>query len=111
MTLGMVLLGAAVGAPCRYLLSRRLNRLRGFPWGTLAVNLLGSFVLGVVSGLAVDQDLGVGGTFTVSFCGGFTTYSAFAVETAELGRLRGLVYAATSVLGCVAAAALGWRLA
>lgn len=102
----LVALGAAVGAPTRYLaglwLDRRLH------WGTLLVNLSGSFILGLVIGAAVDGHwfalLGSG------FCGGLTTYSAFAVQTvdsAQSNRWRGASYVVVTVAGCVAAATLG----
>ena len=65
MTLLWVALGAAVGAPARYLVDRALGRLHPgrFPWGTFAVNVVGSFVLGLVSAAAdpaVTALVGVG---------------------------------------------------
>jgi CrcB protein len=102
----LVALGAAVGSPVRYLaglwLDRRLH------WGTLLVNLTGSFVLGALIGAAVDGRwfalLGTG------FCGGLTTYSAFAVQTVQGGqqnRWRGASYVVVTVAGCLATATLG----
>ena len=99
MTWLCVALGAAVGAPLRYLVSRRLDRLhagtgpgwRALPWGTLAVNLAGSLLLGWSSAQALDGALlalvGVG------FCGGLTTWSGFAVQVLALGWRRGSAYA------------------
>lgn len=110
MTLLLVLAGGALGAPARYAVSRALNRLRRFPWGTLSVNAGGSFVLGLLLGSADGRALSGLQTLAVAFCGGFTTYSAFAVETAELGRGRGTVYAIATVASGIGAAALGWRL-
>jgi len=103
----LVALGAAVGAPLRYIAGHVLDR--GWPWGTLVVNLGGSTALGALAGGAVDGHwLALLGT---GFCGGLTTYSAFAVQTAHGGRRRGTAYAATTVTGCLAAATLGHLLA
>ena len=106
----LVALGAAAGAPLRYLLGIWWDgRL---PWGTLAVNLVGSFVLGVVVGDAVQGHwLALLGT---GFCGGLTTYSAFAVQTvhtSQRSRSRGSAYAVMTVAGCVAMAMAGHVLA
>ena len=85
MTAILVALGAAVGAPLRYLLGHWLDAR--LPWGTITVNVVGSFLLGLFSGLALGGDamalLGTG------FCGALTTYSAFAVQTHDLGPRRG----------------------
>jgi CrcB protein len=100
----LVALGAAVGAPLRFLAAHHLDgRL---PLGTLAVNAAGSALLGLCAGLALDGDalalVGVG------FCGGFTTYSAFAVQVVERRRLLGTAYAVGTVALSLAAAALGY---
>ena len=75
-----VSLAGAVGSGCRYLVAISLPRLLGtsFPWGTLAVNLVGCFVIAVVGNLApltptTKLILGTG------FCGGFTTFSTYAM--------------------------------
>ena len=106
MTPLLVALGAAVGAPLRYLIATRLDgRL---PWGTLAVNVAGSFLLGVFSALALGGHavalLGTG------FCGGLTTYSAFAAQTHALGRRAGTGYAAATIALSLAACSLGFAL-
>jgi CrcB protein len=114
-TVLLVFAGGAVGAPSRYLLERLVqsrHRLR-FPLGTLTVNVLGCLLLGALAGWADAPDeaaalLGTG------FCGGFTTFSTFSLETVELaadGRTRaalasGLYVALSLALG-LAAAALG----
>ena len=103
----LVALGAALGAPLRFLAGHLLDRR--LHWGTLMVNLLGSAVLGALLGAAVDGDpLALLGT---GFCGGLTTYSAFAVQTVHGGRRRGTAYAVATVAGCLAAATLGHLLA
>jgi len=90
----------------RYLTGLWLDRR--WHWGTLAVNLAGSLVLGLLVGNAVRGDaLALLGT---GFCGGLTTYSAFAVQTVDAGQvspLRGASYAAVTVAGCLATATLG----
>jgi fluoride exporter len=104
----LVALGAAVGAPLRYLVASRLDRDR-FPVGTLAVNVLGSFLLGLFVAAGVNgHGLALLGT---GFCGGFTTYSAFAVQTHRLGGLRGAAYAGLTLGLALAACALGAVLA
>lgn len=102
----MVVLGAAVGAPLRYLVSRLANR-PGAPWGTLAVNVGGSFVLGVVLARATPEVAALVGT---GFCGALTTYSTFALELVELPRARAWAYAAVSLVAGLSAAALGYTL-
>jgi CrcB protein len=90
----LVAVGAAVGAPLRFLVASALDR-RDLPYGTLLVNVAGSFLLGLFVGLGVDGDrLALLGT---GFCGGFTTYSAFALQTHRLRPRRGAMYAVTTV--------------
>ena len=106
MTALLVAAGAAVGAPLRFLLATWLDDAdHPVPWGTFGVNVAGSFVLGCLTGAAVGGSayalLGTG------FCGGLTTFSAFAVHTVDRGR-RGLGYAAATVVVSIAAAALGF---
>lgn len=116
MTALLVVLGGAVGAPARYLVDQLLQtRLgRAFPWGTLAVNVAGSLLLGLVAGL-VAADRAAGWVLTVvgaGFCGALTTFSAFSFETfrlAEAGRwVAALLNVTVSVALGLGAAALGW---
>ena len=114
MTVLLVALGAAVGAPLRYLTDRAMRARFGpaFPWGTFVVNVVGSFVLGLVAGAVLEPAVvAVVGT---GFCGALTTYSTFAYETAALyerrARVSALVNVVGSVLAGVAAAAAGWML-
>jgi CrcB protein len=106
----LVALGAAVGAPLRFIVASRVGRT--WPWGTLTVNVAGSFLLGVFASLAATGSLSSGGLALLGtgFCGGFTTYSSFAVQTHDLGDRRGLAYAAATVVLSLGAAALGWVL-
>lgn len=105
----------ALGAPARYLLEQAITRRRGheFPWGTTLVNLLGSFVLGLLAGLVefhgwhhqIAQVAGIG------FIGAFTTFSTFAVETTRLSWALRVRYVALSVGGGLALAGAGLALA
>jgi CrcB protein len=103
----LVAAGAFVGAPLRFLIASRLDDER-FPYGTMLVNVAGSFLLGLFSGAALSGDafalLGVG------FCGGFTTYSSFAVQTHRLGWARGAAYSTATIVTALVACALGFAL-
>ena len=105
MTALLVALGAAVGAPLRFAIAIRLDSER-FPAGTWLVNVVGSFLLGLLSGAAVTGHwLALLGT---GFCGGFTTYSAFAVQAHRRGRPIGASYAVATVVVALAACAVGF---
>jgi fluoride exporter len=117
-----VALGGSLGTMARYWMSHAVARLVGetFPWGTLLINVLGSFVIGWF------------GTFTlpngprpaseemrlfvmVGICGGFTTFSAFSLHSIYCAMARtcarGRVYIVASVLLCVTATVFGHYLA
>jgi CrcB protein len=84
------------------------HRLARFPFGTLAVNVVGSFVLGCVAGASPDLVVLIG----TGLCGGMTTYSTFSYETVRLtedGRYwQAFANAATNIAAGVTAAALGY---
>jgi CrcB protein len=107
----LVILGAAVGAPLRYATDRVVQSRHdtGFPWGTFAVNVVGSFVLGVVVGAAASPALVA--LIGTGFCGALTTYSTFGYETVQLAgggsRLFAVFNALGSVLAGLGAAGLG----
>ena len=104
MTALLVALGAAVGASARFVIASRLDG--HLPRGTFAVNVTGSLLLGLFSALSLSQhEIALLGT---GFCGGFTTYSAFAVQTHDLGRIRGAAYAAATIAVALAACVLGY---
>jgi fluoride exporter len=115
MTLLLIAFGAAVGAPLRYLTDRAVQARHDsvFPWGTLTVNVAGSFVLGLLTGLpanaAVTALVGTG------FCGALTTYSTFGYETLRLARNGDRFPAAANVvvslLAGLGAAGVGLMLA
>jgi fluoride exporter len=82
-TLLQVALGGAIGAVARYLTSLGAVRLMGagFPWGTLAVNVLGSFLMGLLVVLLAQKDATRLAPFLLTgILGGFTTFSAFSLD-------------------------------
>ncbi len=110
--------GGALGSLLRFGIGRALPAAAGtIPWATLGINVLGSLALGALAGNALAQPeasptlrafVGVG------LLGGFTTFSAFSLETITLAQsaspLRAAVYMILSVTLAVAAAALGLAL-
>jgi CrcB protein len=110
MTALLVALGAAVGAPLRYLISRAIVA----PWATLVVNVAGSSLLGFLIALPAPKPwLALLGT---GFCGALTTYSTVAWEIVTLARDEkrpwpAIRYATTTIAAGLAAAALGYFLA
>jgi CrcB protein len=103
MTVLLVALGAAIGAPLRYLTDRLIQTRHDsvFPWGTLAVNVAGSFVLGVLAGLPVGP--GLSAALGTGFCGALTTYSTFGYETLRLAQEGARCYALANVVASVVA--------
>lgn len=114
MTLLLVMLGAAAGAPCRWLLDRAVQARHDstFPWGTFVINVLGSLMLGLLLGAgAAHQMVLLLGT---GFCGGFTTFSTFGFETLRLTEegsgAEALLNVVASLTAGLAAAYCGWWL-
>jgi CrcB protein len=111
-------LGGALGALARWGVAEAVPGEPGaWPWATLLVNLLGCLVLGFLIGRVFDRSAGppwLRPFLATGVLGGFTTYSAFAVETvqlAEAGRVGPAAgYVLASVAGGVLAAAVGQRL-
>ncbi|GHD06772.1 putative fluoride ion transporter CrcB 2 [Streptomyces violarus] len=109
----LVIGGAMVGAPLRYLTDRAVQSRHGsgFPWGTFTVNVTGCLVLGLLTGAASHLQLLLG----TGLCGALTTYSTFSYETlrlAETGaRLQAVVNVAASVAAGLGAAFAGAALA
>ena len=108
--------GGAVGALMRYGLALRITSLAGsaFPWGILFVNIVGCFLAGLLFTWAVPRiplsDLLRNG-LQLGLLGGFTTFSAFSIDTIALFDqglwLRGLLYIVTSVIVSILGAYLG----
>ena len=96
-TVLLVALGAAVGAPLRYLVDRFVQARHDsvFPWGTLTVNVAGSLLLGVLVASVDGRWLALLGT---GFCGALTTYSTFGYETVRLVQDRARLYALLNVV-------------
>ncbi len=112
-----IALGGAVGATGRFLLTTWLFVPGQFPWPTLLINIAGSFAIGLLWGLGFQQPwFEAWGRYllVVGVLGGFTTFSAFSLETVGLvegGRVtEAVIYVVASVLTCVASAWLGQRL-
>lgn len=111
----LVMAGGAVGSALRYGIGIALSSFsNSFPFATIVVNIVGSFMLGFIAGtigtpFEIDQKtkliLGTG------LCGGFTTYSAFAVETVALIEQRSALalgtYIIITLVGCLASAWAG----
>jgi fluoride exporter len=102
-----VALAAASGAVLRYVVDQFLqHRTRGdFPYGTLLVNVAGSFVLGLVVGLSAHHGLDATPTIVIGagFAGGFTTLSTWAWETLALAEAGELLEASLNIVGSIAA--------
>ena len=113
--------GGALGSLARFWLAAAVAALTGprFPWGTLLINILGSFIIGLVAALTLaparfpmPPDVRI--FLMVGVCGGFTTFSAFSLQTLELLQygevLSAFGYIIGSVLLCLAAVWFGWFL-
>jgi fluoride exporter len=118
MTIGLfaaVAAGAFVGAPSRYLLDRAItSRVQSdLPWGTFAINVTGSLILGLLTGLTLAGHLSLTlkALLGTGLCGGYTTFSTFTLETLRLLEEDELLEAAgnvaASVVVSLAAAAAG----
>lgn len=107
MTALLVVLGAAIGAPLRYLIDRAVQARHDsvFPWGTLTVNVVGSFILGfLIRGVAVHELPGaVNALLGTGLCGALTTYSTLGYETVRLIEDRFRAYAVLNVVASVVA--------
>lgn len=119
MTWLAVMAGGALGALSRYWMAGAVTRAvgPGFPWGTLAVNVLGALIMGLIVELAARRwslQPELRAFLTVGFLGGFTTFSAFSLETATMIErgdwLAAGAYTAASVVLCVAALFAGLAL-
>jgi CrcB protein len=119
--LAYVALGGILGTVARYALQGWVQTRFGattFPIGTLSINLIGSFVLGLIIRYATGSTVvspEVRGALTIGFCGAFTTMSTFSYETMALLRDRDYWYAGLymggTVFGCLAAVIAGTALA
>ena len=112
----LVAIGGLVGSVGRYWLGGFVQLASGgeFPLGTLTVNVVGSFIVGLVMALSLERGMVAANVrilLTVGFCGGFTTMSTFSYETVALLRDGELALAlsnvAATLVSCFAAAWLG----
>lgn len=103
----LVIAGAVVGAPLRYLTDRAVQSRHDsvFPWGTFVVNVSGCLVLGLLTGAVLAGAAGSALQLLIGtgLCGALTTYSTFSYETLRLTGTGARLYAAANVVGSVAA--------
>ncbi len=100
--------GGAVGSMARFGLAAAVAALTGpqFPWGTLLINVAGSFVIGWFSMLTsdagpIDVPAGIRLFVLVGLCGGFTTFSSFSLQTLELLQAGEVIRAGGYIVGSV----------
>ena len=118
-----VALGGALGSVARFWVNGLVSEKFGatFPWGTLAINVTGSFVIGILGALVIPEGRmdSPSRAFATQFlmvgvCGGYTTFSSFSLQTLNLLRDREWLYAGgnvlLSVVLCMIAIWLGWLL-
>ncbi|MDL9936816.1 fluoride efflux transporter CrcB [Gordonia sp. ABSL1-1] len=118
------MIAGAVGALARFVLDgvvshrlARTGRAAGFPWATLVINVTGSLVIGVLAGLVIFHGTSenLKAVLGTGFCGGYTTFSTASFEAVRLversRRRAAFAYVSVSVVGSVAACALGLLLA
>jgi CrcB protein len=115
----VIALGGAAGSVLRFWLANAIQHRAGtaFPWGTIAVNVIGSFLIGFIFCVTLEgARFAASATWRnflmVGVLGGFTTFSAFSLQTLELWRagsvLPALANVLVSVIVCLFACALGW---
>jgi len=118
----VIALGSALGGVTRYGVGLVAARLwgAGFPWGTLLINIVGSFVITFYGGISLapgplQASAEMRAFVMVGFCGGFTTFSSFSLQTLALLQageaLPAALYILSSVALCLAGAAIGYWLA
>ena len=112
MSIIFIAIGGAAGSLCRYGMSNGIYLLlgRSFPYGTLAVNILGSFVMGIVYILMIErasisEELRAG--ITIGLLGAFTTFSTFSIETINLIESGEILKAGLNILFSVTLCVVG----
>ncbi|WP_084509735.1 fluoride efflux transporter CrcB [Christiangramia portivictoriae] len=101
----LVFLGGGLGSSLRYLISKYLNDSATIPQGTLVVNVLGSFILGLALGWLIKQNMldhPLYFLLAVGFCGGFTTFSSFSFENFNLIKSGDYISFSVYFLGSIA---------
>jgi CrcB protein len=110
----LVAVGAAIGAPARYLTDRAVRTQHDtvFPWGTLAVNVVASLLLGLLTGAGHHWSPRLSALLGTGLCATLSTYSTFGYENHRLFLDGARFYALTNILlsltAGIGAAALGW---
>ena len=112
----LVAVGSGLGGVLRYLVPCWIGAAKGFPWATLTVNVVGSLLIGLLSGLLArhggSSAESIRAFAVVGFCGGFTTFSTFSNETFRLIEssqwLSAVAYVSLSILAGLAAVFLGY---
>jgi fluoride exporter len=95
MNTALLMLGAAIGAPLRFVIDQYLRKFSNAPWGTFTVNILGSFVLGLTWG-ASENTLAL---IAIGFAGAFTTWSTFVLDIYLAFELKKFKVAAINYAG------------
>ena len=114
----LVAVGSGLGGVLRYLVPCWIGAAKGFPWATLTVNVVGSLLIGFLSGLLArhggSSAESIRAFAVVGFCGGFTTFSTFSNEAFRLIEsnqlLSAVAYVSLSVLAGLTAVFLGYAI-
>jgi CrcB protein len=112
----LIFIGGGLGSVVRFLLGRWVSGLHhlNFPLGTLVVNVVACFLLGLIVGFAdhkqvMSADMRI--FWAIGFCGGFSTFSTFSYETLQLlhqpAVASGVLYVVASIVMCLAATLVG----
>ena len=104
MSMTLVIIGAAIGAPLRFIIDQYLRKFSNVPWGTFTVNIIGSFVIGLTWGASENMVA----LFAVGFAGALTTWSTFMLDiyfAFELKKFKvaAINYASSLLIGLLAA--------
>ncbi len=114
----LVCIGSFFGGGARYLVGKAVQSWMAvsFPWGTMAVNIAGCFLIGLLSGLSLGGNISPTTKLVLvtGFCGGFTTFSTFMNENLMLGRdgsmLSAVLYTLASLVLGLLAVILGYQI-
>lgn len=113
----LVFLGGGLGSALRFLIGKWLNGGGTIPWGTFAVNIVGSFIIGLTLGWASKNNSfhqQITWLVAAGFCGGFTTFSTFAFENHQFIKqgdfFQFILYAGVSLMAGILATVFGFYL-